>query len=428
MKQKIINSIKHPLISGSMVVFSGSIVGSAINFFFNLYMSRNLSLADYGILASLISILSLFAVISGSAIPMIINFAANYFARKDYDHVRGLFKKATIYYSLLGFFVFLIFLIFPIQIGKFFNIHQSYLLILCGLCVLITFLSTVNGALLQANLSFRFISISNFIASISKFILGIGFFMLGWGVSGAMDALLVSLIISYLMTYYPLRFLFARGLNTPKINMKELFMYGAPAAIATFCITLFITTDIMLVKHFSPPDKAGIYAGLSLVGKVIYFLTAPISMVMFPLISQKHAKKENYNNTFLLSLVIVLIPSLAITIFYFLFPVFSINVFIKKKEYLQAAGLLGFFGIFITLYSLLTIFTNFFLSIKKTNIWIPISLAALAQLILIWFYHQSFYQVVMISVAITTVLLLFFIYYYFRIKKYNDRVTLVANR
>ncbi|HSW88339.1 MAG TPA: oligosaccharide flippase family protein [Candidatus Saccharimonadales bacterium] len=417
MKQKIINSIKHPLISGSIIVFLGSTLASVFNFIFNLYMSRNLTVSDYGILASLVSILSLALVIANAAVPMIINFAAHYFAKNDLASVRGLFRKVTMYYIYVGAFLFLLFLVFPLQIGKFFNIHQTFLIILCGLCIFIAFIGMVTQALLQAKLSFGFLSVSSFIAALTKLVFGVVFFMIGWGIAGAMGAMFVSLVISYLITFYPLRFLFSKDLHTPTFNMKELVTYGAPAAIASFCVTLFISTDIILIKHFFSPDAAGIYAGLSLVGRVIFFLTSPIGMVMFPLISQKYAKKENYNNTFLLSLIIVLIPSLAITIFYFLFPAYSINIFIKKKEYLQAANLLGFFGIFITVYSLLGVFTSFFLSIKKTKIWIPISLAALAQLILIWLYHQTFLQIITISLTVTSMLLIFFVFYYFRIQK-----------
>lgn len=398
-------------------MFSGSMIGSVLNFLFNLFMSRNLSVADYGILASLVSIISLSMVISGSAVPMIISFAAGYFAKNDLAHVRGLFRKISTYYFFLGFLAFLIFVIFPGQISSFFHLHQTPLLIVCGLSIFVIFIGTVNGALLQAKLAFRFISLSNLITAFAKLMFGVGFFMIGWGVSGAMDAFFLSLVVSYAITYFPLRFLFNKNLDAPKLNMKELFIYGAPAAVSSFCVTLFISSDIILVKHFFSPDAAGIYAGLSLVGKVIFFLTAPIPMVMFPLISQKHARKEDYNNTFLLSLLIVLAPSLAITVFYFLFPEFSINVFVKKKEYLQAANLLGFFGIFITLYSLLNVFTNFFLSIRKTEIWIPILLASLAQIGGIWFYHQSYMQIITISLSVTSMLLVFFLVYYFRIRK-----------
>src|SRR5437899_12868655 len=109
MKQKLLDTMKHPLISGSLVMFFGSLLGSVLNFLFNLYMTNNLSAADYGILASFIAILTLAGVVASSPVPMLVNFAANYFARKDLAHVRGLFRKTVFYYSILGVFVFLFF-------------------------------------------------------------------------------------------------------------------------------------------------------------------------------------------------------------------------------------------------------------------------------------------------------------------------------
>lgn len=234
---------------------------------------------------------------------------------------------------------------------------------------------------------------------------------------GAIWALFLSFFVPYLLNFFPLRFLFSKELDTPRLNGKELFVYGAPAAIALFCVTSFVSTDILLVKHFFPPESAGIYAGLSLVGRVIFFLTAPISTVMFPLITQKYAKNENYDNTFILSMLMILIPSVVITVFYFLFPAFSIHFFFKKQEYLQTANLLGFFGMFVTVYALLNIFTNFYLSIKRTKIFIPVLIAALVQVVLLWVFHQTFFQVISISLTVTTALLLFFIGYYFTLRK-----------
>ncbi len=53
--RKIIHSaLKHPLISGSTVIFVGSMVANIINYIFNLVMGRLLLPADYGILISLI--------------------------------------------------------------------------------------------------------------------------------------------------------------------------------------------------------------------------------------------------------------------------------------------------------------------------------------------------------------------------------------
>src|SRR5581483_11342867 len=127
-----------------------------------------------------------------------------------------------------------------------------------------------------------------------------------------------------------------------------LFEYGGPAALALLSLTSLVNTDIILVKHFFNPKEAGIYATLSLIGKIIFYFSAPIGTVMFPLIVQRHTKKENYNTIFWLSLLLVLLASVAICIFYSLFPAFTVNIFSNNGDALAAVPFVGIFGIFTT--------------------------------------------------------------------------------
>ena len=166
------------------------------------------------------------------------------------------------------------------------------------------------------------------------------------------------------------------------------------------------------MKHFFDPVQAGIYATLSLVGRVIFFFSAPIGTVMFPLIVQKHAKEENYNSVFIFSLLLVFFASVILTILYFLFPEFVLHFFSNKEEAISAAPFVGLFGIYITLYSMLSICTNFYLSIGKTKVFIPVLFGALLQAVLIWIYHATFLHVIIISLGITSLLLVLLLLYY----------------
>jgi hypothetical protein len=133
---------------------------------------------------------------------------------------------------------------------------------------------------------------------------------------------------------------------------------------------------------------------------------------MFPIVVQKHAKNEPYRTELLLSILLVLLPSLGLTLLYFLIPEFVLSVSVKQTQYLAMAKYLGFFGIFITIFSLLQVFTNFYLSIKKTNIWVPVALTALSQIGLIWFYHSSLDEIILISIVTSGLLLIFYLLYY----------------
>ena len=184
-----------------------------------------------------------------------------------------------------------------------------------------------------------------------------------------------------------------------------------PSALTLFSLTSFITIDTLIVKHFFDPKSAGIYAGISLLGRIIFFLSSPIGTVMFPLVVQKHTKQESIRSTFILAMLMVFLPSIVLTIGYFLLPNLVIGLSLKNDQYLSGASLLGFMGIYMTAYSLLYLLANFYLSIKKTIVYIPIVLGSILQAVLIWLFHEDFFQIVFISTGIVSALLLFLLVY-----------------
>lgn len=414
MENFIKKTISHPLISGSVIIFTGSFIANIFNFLFNLFMSRNLSSADFGILASLTSLVSLPWLAAGALIPIVISFAASYFAKRELEKVHGLFIKIYKIVFVISALFSVIFIVSIPMISEFFHINNWMILFISNFIIILGICGIVNLAFLQARLSFTYIALTNFISAILKLLFGVVFIYLGYRIVGAVGAIFASSVITYFLLLYPLRFLFNKNNKEVVINMKEIYQYGIPAMLTLLSLTLLISTDIFLVKHFFSASDAGIYAGISLIGKVIFYFSAPISSVMFPLIVRKHANKEKFNSTFLLSLFLIIFASTSITFFYFLFPGFTITLFIKKQEYLAGVPFLGIFGIFITLYSLLSLLANFYLSLKKTKVYIPLVIGALLQAVLIWIYHRDFLQIITISIIIVTILNIVLLIYYFK--------------
>lgn len=404
--------LSHELIGGASLIFVGGFLANVFNFFFNVFMTRNLTIAEYGILASLISLMNLMALPANAVIPTVTQFGASYFAKGELHMVRGLFFRVVTPLFCLGIISFLLLIFFGNEIGHFFNIRDTSLISLAGFIIAVGFLSVVNTALLQGKLAFAFITIITMLGAFLKFSLGLVLVFLGFGLGGTMWSLFLAGFLPYMISFIPLRFIFQKGITTPKVSGRMLLSFGIPSAVASFALLSFINTDIILVKHFFTSENAGIYAGLSLVGRVIFFFSAPVSTVMFPLIAQKHTKEENYHNIFKLSLLLVFISCLFLTAFYFVFPEFVIRFFIKQEAYLVTAGLLGIFAFFITVFSLLTIITNFYLSVKRTEVAIPLIFGAVMQVVFIWVYHQTFLQIITISLIITSLLLILLLLYY----------------
>ncbi len=408
--------LKHELVTGSIYIFLGSMIANVFNLFFSLFMSRNLTIESFGVLTSTVSLISLIAIPAGSIIPTIVSFAGSHFAKEDYGSVKALFFKIIKPLFIVAIFVLFCFIVFANNIGDFFKIADQSIIVIAGVTVALSYIGVVISGLLQAKLSFKYISFLSLIGSISKFVIGVGLVFLGLGVKGVIWAVFISGLIPSILGFIYLKFVFISRINkTSKINFKSILSYGIPSSLAVLGMTALISTDILLVKHFFDPLQAGVYAGLSLVGKVIFFFTAPIGSVMFPLIVKKHTKSESYNNIFKMAIAMVFVPSVLISIFYFLYPNFSISFFIKNETYQSASSMLGLFGIFITLYSLITLFVYYFLSIKKTNVYIPVVFAAVSQVLFIIFYHDSLFTVVVISLLVSLILLAMLVLYYIKI-------------
>jgi|SRR6185369_16570811 len=409
--KKVRELLKNPLIYGSGIVLIGNFIANFFNLLFNIFMNKNLSVADYGTFLSVMSLIVFPGLVATAIIPVVVRFAGTYFAQNDFPRLRGLYFKIKKMLLLIGVGFFIIFLLAIPTIGNFFHINDRNILFMTDFIIFFGVIGVINMAFLQAKLAFAFQVFVNLLNAIIKLILSIAFVFAGFSVGGATMAMLIGGIAAYVVSFIPMKFIFDNKISSPSISTKELLLYGLPSSITLIGLTSFISSDILLVKHFFNPHDAGLYGGLSLLSRIIFFVTYPIATVMFPLIVQKQSKNENFTNTFKLSLLIVLVPSVLLTIFYAVFTKFSISILLKP-EYFVISPYVVPFALFICCYAVLSIVCNFFLSIKKTRIFIPVISGALLQIFLIYLYHQTFLQVIYISLAITFVLVCLLLLYY----------------
>jgi O-antigen/teichoic acid export membrane protein len=413
MKQKAKALLKHPLIYGSGIVVIGGFAANCFNFLFNLFMTWNLPVAEYGELASVTALIMFPALVVNAINPVIVRFAGGYFVKKDYARLQGLYIKFTKFFFGVGVLLLALFLVNVANIGNFFHITNTFLLVLAGITVFFAFISVVNLAFLQAKLAFGVHVLVLFLSAFVKLCLGVLLVYIGYSVTGAVGAILVGTIVGYIFSFWPIKSIFHTKGKTVSIDTSEIVKYGIPAVLTLFGLTALISTDIMLVKHFYNPIDAGLYAGLSTISRIIFYIVAPIGTVMFPIIVRQYANNENYMRTFQMSLALVLLISISISAFYGLFPEFAISLILKKKEFLQIAPYLGFFGAYITMYAVLYLMATFYLSIKQTKVYIPIIICAILQIILLTFFHHSFFQIIMISFILVMLLVIGFLIYYF---------------
>jgi O-antigen/teichoic acid export membrane protein len=287
---------------------------------------------------------------------------------------------------------------------------------------------------MQGIQNFRQLSFNSTIDPIFRLGLGILFVMIGWGINGAIGATVIGAMMAYLFGLIPLKRFLKKTNET--IDTSSIKGYSWPVLMAMTLSALLINIDVFLVKHFaenispvggvSGAQLAGLYAALSVLGKIIFFLAGPIVGVMFPMIAELSESHQKHYPIFLNALLIIIGISSIILICYFVFPSFIVKI-LYGKDYLPISHYLGRFGIMLFLYSLVFTFINYFLSIKKTAFIYPLAIISLSEAVGLWFFHQNFNQIINLLSIVMGLLLTIFILLYF-IPKKNQFIYAISHR
>ncbi len=407
--------IHHELISGSFYIFLGALCANVLGFLFNLFLVRNLTVIDYAIYASLLSVISLVSIPLQSFQTVIVKFATNYFSKNEEAEASTLYVQAIKLILIIAFSIFIIASIFSSPIASFLNINSVNYIIFTGLIIGVGYIGVVSMAFLQSLLRFGYVAFLNSFGVVLKLLFAVIFVFLGWHVYGALGAIFLAYMISTILGFIPLRWLFFKKHKKIKLPVKEIIFYAVPTCIGIISLLSFITMDIILVKHFFPATEAGIYAGIGLIARALFYFTQVVPIVMFPLIIKRKNVGQDPRGLLYLALGLVTFASCAITFGYYLFPQVAIFLFLGGNGYLAGAQYLTFSAIFISLFSIVNVFVNFFLSLQKTLIGYFVGIMALAQICLIFALHKSIYEILAISSILMLVLLVGLLLYYVRL-------------
>ncbi|TSC88557.1 MAG: Capsular polysaccharide biosynthesis protein [Microgenomates group bacterium Gr01-1014_7] len=412
--KKIFNFIKHPLFSGSAIMVLGSNSINLLNYIYHLVIGRMLGPAFYGELAALISLMGLLGIIPGSLSLVIIKYVSGAKNEREVAILIHWLKTKVFKISLI-FFIFII-VISP-ALASFLHINKLSYLFLIALASLFAIQTLLNRSILQGLLKFKEMMLSVFLENGAKLLVSVALVYLGFRVGGAMLAFVIAALLGWLFTNHYLKIQTKEESNF-SLNLKPMLLFTIQILVQSLAVTSLYSSDLILVKHFFSSHDAGLYASLSTLGKIIFFGAGPIGSVMFPIVSQRHAKGLRYKKIFLYSFFATAAISLSILIVYLLFPRFAVNL-LYGSAYLESANLLVWFGIFMTLFTFSSLLINFHLSLNRTKVVVLPLLAAIAQIAAIWFYHQSLFDVILVSIIVTALLLVSLLIYSTYGNKFN---------
>lgn len=414
--KRIIRLVHHPLISGSSIIFAGSLLANIFNYIFNLAMGRILLPAEYGLLTSLISLTVLFAIFQASMTNVFAKYSARFFALKDSIGVSSLIKVGIRFDLILTSAILVLLVLSTGFIARFFHVTDTTLLFLIYGYIGASIMSSLPNGIFQGEVRVFIYSFLIIFGSLLKIIIGVVLVLMGLKVFGAIVGVtiagIIPCILAYVIILRALRKQEAKKVSEADFIHDEFQGHALHFFLATLGITLFTSVDTILARHFFTPIMAGQYAALSLMGKAIFYLTFPIYFVFFPLVAQRKEKKEKVFSLLMLGTGMVVAVSAFASVVYFAFPDVVLKIFFPKPEYKLLAPYLGPFSIFILIFSLANLLSNFLLSIGKNKVSLINMFCGVLLIVAISTFHATIYQVIASLAGISFLLLILLLIYY----------------
>jgi O-antigen/teichoic acid export membrane protein len=393
--------LKAQLLGGSLTLLAGSGLVGITNLVYNVATARLLGPAGFAHATAVYTLLMLMSAITLSFQVV----CAKYVARSTSPGEKAavfarLHQRAWIAGIAIGLLLFL---------GK--NILAGYLNLPDASLISLLALGTVfyiplgaRRGYIQGIHAFRALAINFMLEGLVR--LG-GVFLLialGLGVQGAVLASVLAVIVAYFAAL-PKPTLTSFSLRRISISFRE----GLQAIVFFSGQTVINNFDIILVKHFFPPDEAGLYAAVALVGRLVNMCAWSVVNTMFP-VSAGASSDDHESSPVLftsLSLVFVIIAVL-------IFGLWMVPSFLWKTlfgahfemgNYGGLAGLLILYAIATGIYSLSSVIITYEMSRKIANTsWVQLVFSG-AVAIGIYGFHHDLRQVILVQLILMAVLL-----------------------
>ena len=397
MRSKIRNWLQDEFLRHTGIMMMGTGLVNIFNLLYHLAIIRLLSVVDYGILNSLISITVIFSQFNAALRPALTKFLAVNFARGEFDRARLLLRRAARDLSLLSGLFLIIFILGAGPLATYQQIENRLYVVLVGVLVSASTMAVIPGAFLWGGERFKYLAGLNAFSTFLKLAVGVGLVWAGLGVSGALIGYnaypLFMLIVGFLLVRFLGGYYGPRGEAGSRISMMPVYAYFIPTAVALFSFAILTNLDVLLVKHFFLPREAGFYSVAQMVGKIILYLPGAVSIVVFPKAASAHAREVDSFPLLKKGLLIVALFNVVATVVCALIPGSVLKMLTGKTDP-ESIQLVMWFALAMSFYSMtwLTIFYN--LSIHNTRFIKYLAVCAIAQTACIYLYHPGLKTVV----------------------------------
>src|SRR5579864_8555225 len=394
--------LRQKLLGGSLTMLAGSGLVGVTNLIYNVLTARMLGPTGFAHATAVYTLLMLTSAITLSFQVVCAKYVASHDTAEDKGSI---FASLHLRAWMAGIAIGLLLFLFNRAITDYLNLPDPVLISLLALGMAFYIPLGVRRGYIQGVHAFSSLAINFMLEGLVR--LGGAYLLIriGLGVKGAVLASVIAVIASYFLAKP------SPGWNaalSPRIPIA--FGEGVQAIVFFSGQVVINNFDIVLVKHFFAPEQAGIYAAVSLVGRLVNMCAWSVVNTMFPVSAAARQSDREARPVLFMSLGLVFFILSLLTLGLWVIPSFvwrtMFGAHFEVGNYGGLAYLLILYAIATGIYSLTSVMITYEMSRKIANTsWVQMAFSG-ALVLGICVFHQSLRQVIFVQLILMVILLL----------------------
>lgn len=395
-------SLQARIVSGSVVLLSGSGLTTGLNLAYNVAVARFLGPKGYGHAAAVYTLLTLISAATLSFQIIAAKVVAQQQSSEGKSAVYRDFHRAS---WACGFLAAFLLLLFQKQIAAYLRLPSPVLILLLAVGAAFYIPLGSRRGYIQGAYGFRRLAANLVLEGAVRLVGSLLMILAGTGVTGVIAANAAAMAVAYFAIPPEL----ASPIPNP-LQFRQAMLETSQAIIFFSGQVLINNCDIVLVKHFFLPAAAGLYAAIAMVGRVIFAFSSAVVNSMFPVVAgTRHEERKGLSlitTSLLLVAAIGFVMALALR---FMPAILWTTLFGSGFRLPGPHGLpylLALYAVTTIIYSLSVVIITYEMAYKIANTsWMQLAFSGVV-IAGICRFHSSLQQVIMVQLVLMIVLLM----------------------
>lgn len=400
--------------NGTTMFISGTIAG-IFNYIYQVYIGRALGPEEYGVFGALFAIFYMIAIISQTLGTSTTQFVSKFVGE---GKAIGFFIKGSLKRTILfGSAISMIFLFFNRDLMSILKLPNIWPIMVLILILSLSWINPIIDGSLRGMKRFSSLAVSNVSNTFFKLFFGIALVIAGFGVSGALFGVAIGMILGLIISFIFLKpYIKPNNPHEPDFRYSSFYSYSFPVMVAMISLSIPSNLDVIMAKYFFSPAEAGLYTSVSVLGKIIFFFSAAVGTVMFPMVAEKFTKNEDTKGILKKSILGAGALSGSLVLIYILFPRIVVRIFGEK--YFNAIDLVAPYGMAMFFVAITSIVMSYHLAIKNMRYIILFAGFTIIEVALLMIFHSSMADMINVMLIANFVFLAVSVIYTFK----NDTI------